>query len=425
MKSLRQISMFRSFQNRNYRIFFAGQSVSQIGTWMQRTAISWLVYSQTHSTFMLGLTIFASLFPSFLLSVFGGVVSDRFNRHKVLFITQGASMIQSLVLTILVLTDHYSIWMVILLTTFLGIINAFDVPARQPLVNDLVKDKEELPNAIALNSAMVNLARLLGPALSGITLEFWGAGICFLINTISFAAVLISLFLLKLPEYKPKTEKKKVVAELVEGFNYLKNHPTLSVILLLLISMSLFVMPYDTLIPVFAKITFHGNASTFGLISSFIGFGAICSTLFLASLKPGTDLKYILLINTFVLGFGLICFSHITYFPVAMIFAIMAGFGGMTQTTICITLIQVHSDAVMRGRIISFLAMAIFGMLPLGSLLVGATSQRIGPANTILVQGFIALLIGVIFSNNLRADKLKKKDKQVLETVEDQLIETL
>ncbi|WP_343747612.1 MFS transporter [Fluviicola sp.] len=425
MKSLRQISMFRSFQNRNYRIFFAGQSVSQIGTWMQRTAISWLVYSQTHSTFMLGLTIFASLFPSFLLSVFGGVVSDRFNRHKVLFITQGASMIQSLVLTILVLTDHYSIWMVIVLTTFLGIINAFDVPARQPLVNDLVKDKEELPNAIALNSAMVNLARLLGPALSGITLEFWGAGICFLINTISFAAVLISLFLLKLPEYKPKTEKKKVVAELVEGFNYLKNHPTLSVILLLLISMSLFVMPYDTLIPVFAKITFHGNASTFGLISSFIGFGAICSTLFLASLKPGTDLKYILLINTFVLGFGLICFSHITYFPVAMIFAIMAGFGGMTQTTICITLIQVHSDAVMRGRIISFLAMAIFGMLPLGSLLVGAASQRIGPANTILVQGFIALLIGVIFSNNLRADKLKKKDKQVLETVEDQLIETL
>lgn len=425
MKSLRQISMFRSFQNRNYRIFFAGQSVSQIGTWMQRTAISWLVYSQTHSTFMLGLTIFASLFPSFLLSVFGGVVSDRFNRHKVLFITQGASMIQSLVLTILVLTDHYSIWMVIVLTTFLGIINAFDVPARQPLVNDLVKDKEELPNAIALNSAMVNLARLLGPALSGITLEFWGAGICFLINTISFAAVLISLFLLKLPEYKPKTEKKKVVAELVEGFNYLKNHPTLSVILLLLISMSLLVMPYDTLIPVFAKITFHGNASTFGLISSFIGFGAICSTLFLASLKPGTDLKYILLINTFVLGFGLICFSHITYFPVAMIFAIMAGFGGMTQTTICITLIQVHSDAVMRGRIISFLAMAIFGMLPLGSLLVGAASQRIGPANTILVQGFIALLIGVIFSNNLRADKLKKKDKQVLETVEDQLIETL
>lgn len=425
MKSPRQISMFRSFRNRNYRIFFAGQSVSQIGTWMQRTAISWLVYSQTHSTFMLGLTIFASLFPSFLLSVFGGVVSDRFNRHKILFITQGASMIQSLVLTILVLTDHYPIWMIITLTTFLGIINAFDVPARQPLVNDLVKDKEELPNAIALNSAMVNLARLLGPALSGITLEFWGAGICFLINTLSFGAVLISLFLLKLPEYKPKAEKKKIVAELVEGFNYLKNHPTLSTILLLLIAMSLFVMPYDTLIPVFAKMTFHGNASTFGLISSFIGLGAICSTLFLASLKPGTDLKYILLINTFILGFGLICFSHITYFPVAMMFAVMAGFGGMTQTTICITLIQVHSDAVMRGRIISFLAMAIFGMLPLGSLLVGAASQKIGPANTILVQGFVALVIGLLFSGSLRADKMKKKDKKVLEAVEDQLIETL
>lgn len=425
MRAIREITMFRSFRNRNYSIFFVGQSVSQIGTWMQKTAISWVVYSQTQSTFMLGLTVFASLFPSFLFSIFGGVVSDRFDRYKILLITQIASLLQSLILTIFVFSGHYSITGIIILTTILGTINAFDVPARQPLVNQLVKDKSELPNALALNSSMVNLARLLGPALSGLTLQALGAGVCFLINTISFLAVIISLLCLKLPPYEPNTEKKKVVEELKDGFKYIKDTKSIGVIMLVLTLLSLLVTPYDTLIPVFAKETFHGDARTFGLISSFVGIGAFISTMFLASLKPQTDLKNILLINTVIMGIGLICFSQFTVFSVAMLFAMLVGFGGTSQTTICLTLIQIHSAPNMRGRVISFLAMSVFGMLPIGSLLLGSLSHKIGPSWSILIQGVIAIAIAAIFSNFLRSDKIKKKDLGLIPESESEIVETI
>ncbi|HEY4876828.1 MAG TPA: MFS transporter, partial [Puia sp.] len=210
MKTGRKINTFKAFRNRNYSLFFSGQSISQIGTWMQRTGVSWVVYTLTHSTFMLGLSIFASQFPSFLFSLFGGIVSDRYHRYRILLITQTASLIQALLLAILVLTKHYTVWEILSLSVMLGIINAFDVPARQPLVHELISDKKELPNAMALNSSMVNLARLIGPALSGIILQKFGAGICFLLNAVSFIAVIISLLLLKLPPYKKPLEKKKI-----------------------------------------------------------------------------------------------------------------------------------------------------------------------------------------------------------------------
>ncbi|HSZ72713.1 MAG TPA: MFS transporter, partial [Cytophagaceae bacterium] len=178
METSRKINTFRAFRNRNYTLYFVGQSVSQIGTWMQRTAVSWVVYTLTHSTFMLGLTIFASQFPSFLFSILGGVVSDRYNRYKVLLITQTASMMQAVLLSVLILTNHYLVWEILLLSVVLGIINAFDVPARQPMVHEMINDKEDLPNALALNSTIVNIARLIGPALSGIVLVKFGAGIC-------------------------------------------------------------------------------------------------------------------------------------------------------------------------------------------------------------------------------------------------------
>lgn len=425
MEPTKKINTFKAFENRNYTLFFCGQSVSQIGTWMQRTAVSWVVYSLTHSAFMLGLTVFASQFPSFLLTLYGGIISDRFNRHKILFITQTASMIQSLFLALLVLTNHYNITLILILSTILGIINAFDVPARQPLVHELVNNKEDLPNALALNSAMVNMARLLGPALSGIVLQKFGAGICFMLNAASFVAVLGSLFLLKLPKYTPPAVKKSISSELSEGYRYLKQTPSISLIVLTLSIVSLLVMPYDTLIPVFTKTVFNGDAATFGYICSFMGLGAIAATFYLASVKKGTDLKKVLFSATIIWGLGLICFSHSQHFALAMIFAAMAGFGANSQSTICITLVQVNADPAMRGRMISYLATAIFGMLPLGSLVTGFVSQKIGAPNTMLIQGFIALIIALMIFTFLRKNKFDKEQQTELTAAEDAVAEKI
>jgi len=372
----------------------------------------------------LGITIFATQFPSFLLSLYGGIISDRYNRYKTLLITQVASMIQAIMLAILILTGHYVVWEILSLSVVLGIINAFDVPVRQPLVHELVKNKEDLPNALALNSSMNNFARLVGPALSGIVLKQFGAGICFTLNAVSFVAVITSLLLMKLPTYVPTHVKTKLGTELKEGFTYLKNTPAISMVLLLLTLTSLFVLPYNTLLPVFAKVIFAGDAATFGYIQSFIGGGAVLGTFFLASLKPDADRKLVLLINTFILGVGLILFSHVSYFPLAMAFAVLVGFGTMSQTTICITLVQVNSDKNMRGRVMSYVAVAYFGMLPMGALLIGAVSQRIGAPNAIMFQGIMAIAIAILFFRVLSGGKFKK-DSVALEEAEDQVIEKI
>jgi predicted MFS family arabinose efflux permease len=243
---------------------------------------------------------------------------------------------------------------------------------------------------------MVNLARLVGPALSGIVLEAFGAGTCFLINAFSFVAVLTSLLLMKLPPFVPKTEKKKITTEFAEGFQYIKATPSISTALIMMASSCLLVLPYDTLIPVFAKVVFKGGASTFGYISSFMGLGAISGTLFLASARKKSH-EELLLINTLILGTGLLLFSHTGYFPLAMVFAVIAGFGTMSQTTLCLTIIQLDADASMRGRVMSYVAMAYFGMLPLGSLLIGSVSQWVGAPNALLIQGVLAFIIALLF----------------------------
>lgn len=409
MTTERKINIFRAFHNRNYRLFFTGQSISQIGTWMQGTGVSWVVYTMTHSAFMLGLTMFALLFPRFLFSLLGGIVADRYNRYKILLITQIASMLQAVGLAILTLANHYTVWELLGLSAILGVINAFDSPARQPLVHEMINDPADLPNALALNSSLVNFARIVGPSLAGIVLQKFGAGICFLINAISFIAVIGSLLLMKLPVHdNPSRKKKKIIYELTEGFTYLKHTSEISMVLLMVSLVSLLVLPYETILPVFAKVIFKGDSSTFGYIRSFIGLGAIGGAFFLAFLKPGVDLKRPLLVNTIILGIGLMMFSRVSYFPVAMIFAAIFGFGAMSQTTICLTIIQIHTDPDMRGRVMSYLLMAMTGMLPLGSLLTGAISQKIGAPDTLFCQGILALIIVAVFANFLRSNKLNK-----------------
>ena len=412
------ITTFRAFKSRNYRLYFMGQSASLVGTWMQKTAVSWVIYTLTHSTFMLGLTLFASQFPSFLFSLMGGVVSDRYNRYRVLLGTQVASMIQATLLAVLILMNHYQVWEILSLSVLLGIINAFDVPARQSLVYEMVEDKDDLPNALALNSSMVNLSRLIGPGIAGIVLEKVGDGACFLLNAVSFMAVIGSLLLMRLPKYVTKEHKKNVFGELKEGFSYIKRTPSIRFVLIMLALISLFVLPFSTLIPYYAKDVFKGTASTFGIIDSFIGLGAFSGAIFLASLKTGSNLRQILFINTMVFGTGLILFSHEGSYPLALIFVTIAGFGMMSQITVSNTLIQTTVATDMRGRVISFYAMAFFGMQPIGGLIVGAISKWIGTTDTLLGEGIAALLIGLLHWRFLHKEKLKAKDAVFLEQQE-------
>jgi MFS family permease len=390
---------FTAFRSRNYRLYFYGQSVSLIGTWMQRTAVSWVVYTLTRSAFMLGLSLFCTQFPSFVFSMLGGVVSDRYNRYRVLLFTQVASLVQSLLLAALVLFGNYAVWEILALSVVLGTINAFDVPARQSLVYEMVDDKKDLPNALALNSIMVNIARLAGPAISGIVLQKLGAGVCFVLNGASFLAVIASLLLMKLVPYVKAERHQNAVGELREGWRYLVRTPTIARVILLLAVMSLFVIPFSTLLPVYAKVIFSGDAATFGLENSFIGLGAICGALYLTSANAGTEMarKRILVMTTLVFAVGLILFSHTTWFPLAMLFAVISGFGMMAQTTMTNTIIQTSVAPEMRGRVISYFAMAYFGMMPVGSLLIGGVSQYAGAQNTVLGSGVVALIVLAIF----------------------------
>ncbi len=414
------MELFRAFRSRNYTFYFFGRAVSQFGTWMQRTAVVWVVYSFTHSPYLTGVTIFAETFPSFLFSIPGGVMADRYNRYKIIKVTQVLSMIQAVLLALLLLTGHMIIWAILLLSVILGIINAFDVSARQAFVHEVVADPADLPNALSLTTATAGLAQLLGPAIAGLVLNAFGAPVCFLLNAASFAGVFISVVLMKLPNKAARRTDKNVLAEFAEGFDYLIKTPDLFMLILMLAIVSLLVQPFNTVLPVFASVIFKGDASTFGYITSFIGIGAVLSTIYLASRKPEAPLKIILLISTILLGTGLICFSQINYFPVAMFFAVLTGFGSMAAFAVCNIIVQSESAPQMRGRIIGILLMAIFGMTPLGSLAVGAVSQYIGAPATVLCQGIICLIIAMCFAKFLTkpSPKANLNDALVKETNE-------
>jgi MFS family permease len=397
MKQISKYGVFRAFRSRKYLLYFFGRAVTQFGTWMQRTAVIWVIYTITHSAFMVGVTIFAEQFPAFLFSFAGGVVADRYDRFRIIRITQLISMLQAVSLALLVYTGHTVVWEILTLSVILGIINAFDIPARQSLVHVVVADPSDLPNAVSLTTATASLAQLLGPALSGIVLSAWGAPVCFLINAASFGGVIVSLILMTRPAWQPKKSGKTMLGEFSEGITYVRKTPVIGQIILMVAIASLLVVPYNTVLPVFAKVIFKGGASTYGYITSFVGVGALLGTIFLASRKPDAHLRRLLFISTILMGVGLICFALVKNFPVAMLFAVLTGFGGMTQYTTCNIMVQSESEPHMRGRAIGILLMAIFGMLPLGSLLVGAISQHIGAPVTVLGEGIISIMLALLF----------------------------
>lgn len=413
--------MFTAFASRNYRLYFFGQSFSLIGTWMQRTAVYWLVYEISDSAFILGITVFCAQFPSFLFSLLGGVVSDRYNRFRVLLATQVISLVQAAALAFLVYHEEYALWHILALTAALGFINAFDVPARQAMVYDMVDQREMLPNAIALNSSMVNVARLVGPALAGFALSEFGAEVCFLSNALSFLAMIISLLFMRLPRFVVRTKSASIASDLTEGFRYLKRTPEISNVMLMLAGVSLLSLPFVTLLPIYAGEIFGGNATTFGLLNSFVGIGAVSGALFLASIQPGVNLKKILFRCTLLFAVGLMAFAYMRSFPVALIFITLAGFGMMAQTTLTNTLIQTTVAIPMRGRVISFYAMIFFGMQPVGGLAVGGAAEVIGAPPTIFLQGVATLLIAVGFFPFLRKDIVFRRHRQKIKSEKEQL----
>ncbi|HEX8061453.1 MAG TPA: MFS transporter, partial [Cyclobacteriaceae bacterium] len=346
-------------------------------------------------------------------------------RFRVLLGTQVASLLQAAVLTLLVFSGHYEVWQILALSVVLGAINAFDVPARQALVYDMIDNKEYLPNAIALNSSMINAARLIGPVLSGVVLEKFGASVCFLSNGVSFLAVIVSLLFMKLPPFIPKERITSVGHDLKEGFRYLRSTPSISKVMLMLACMSFIALPYVTLLPIYARDIFEGTASTFGLLNSFVGMGAVAGALFLASMKPGVNLKKVLFRSTIAFGAGLISFAYMKSLPVALVCIAITGFGMMAQTTISNTIIQTTVAPTMRGRVISYYAMAFFGMQPIGGLLVGAIAHAFGAPVTILCQGIATLMIAVVFFPYLRRDILLRKQRMKMKQVEETIAESM
>lgn len=393
--------IFRSFQYRNYRLFFFGQSISLIGTWIQRIAIPWLVYHLTGSAFLLGVVGFAGQIPTFFIAPFAGVITDRLNRYYILIGTQTAAMIQATILTILYFTGIIQVWHIVLLAAFLGCINAFDVPSRQAFVIQMVDNKEDLGNAIALNSSMVNSARLLGPSIAGILIALAGEGVCFLFNGFSYFFVIISLLMMRITPRKIKTSQKHVITELKEGFSYAFGFAPIKYIILLLALVSLMGMPYSILMPVFAKVILHGDSHTFGFLMGATGLGALSGALFLASRKGVLGLGRIIPIAAATFGAGLITFSFSRFFLLSMILMVITGMGMMLQLASSNTLLQTIVDDDKRGRIMSFYTMAFTGAMPFGSFIAGSLANSIGVPHTLLIGGTVCIIGAAFFALKL------------------------
>jgi MFS family permease len=364
---------------------------------MQRMAVSWLVYRLTHSSLMLGIVGFAGLIPSMLFSPYAGTLSDRHSRYRILLYSQIASMLQSGVLAAIVLLKYYNITAIIALAAAQGVINAFDTTSRQSLMVDLIDNKEDLPNAIALNSSMVNLARLLGPAFAGIILSTFGEGICFLIDFLTFIAVIVSLLMMRLQLTAPPKTDTNIWQGLKEGYAYLQQSPKVRSAIMMLSASGIFLMSFNTLTPVFAKEVFGGDAETYSWFASITGLGALASAIYLAGRKPGKDLLAFIGIAALVFGISVIAFSRVTSLPLALLFIMLSGAGMMAQVAATNTYVQTNVPGHMRGRMISYYAMAFQGTLPIGNLLTGLVAHRIGAPLTVSLQGTAGVICAALF----------------------------
>lgn len=396
--------MLRALSHRNYKLFFSGQSISLVGTWMTRIATSWLVYRLTGSALLLGVVGFAGQIPSFILAPFAGVVVDRWNRHRLLVITQVLALLQSLALALLTLAGVINIWHIIGLSILQGLINAFDMPARQAFVVEMVEKREDLANAIALNSSMVNAARLLGPSIGGVIIAAVGEGWCFMLDAISYLAVIASLLAMKItPRQGRRADNVNMIQQLREGWIYASRFAPIRNVLLLLALVSLVGMPYTVLMPVFANEVLRGGPNTLGLLMAASGVGALAGAMFLAARKSVLGLgKYIpLMAATF--GAGLMAFSFSRRLWLSLLLMVVTGLGFMVQMAASNTVLQTIVDEDKRGRVMSYYTMAFMGTAPFGSLLAGSVAAKIGAPQTLLFGGLGCILGALWFARSLPA----------------------
>jgi len=392
----RLAATLRAFRHRNYRLFFFGQGLSLVGTWMQRVALSWLVYRLTDSAFLLGLVGFAGQLPSFLAAPFAGYLSDRVDRRRLLVVTQVLSMFQALALAVLVLGGWIQISHVILLSVLLGLINGFDMPVRQSFLIEMLDDRKDLGNAIALNSSMFNGARLLGPPVAGLLIAWTGEGICFLVNGLSYIAVLASLAAMRLrprEEADPRgPDRPGLRAGLVEGWRYVRGDPPIWALLMLLTVLNFVALPYIVLLPVFARDILQGGPDTLGLLMGGMGLGALGGAFHLAGRRSVVGLGRLILVAAGVFSVGLVAFTLVRSPLLAMVLMVPVGFGQMVQMAGSNTLLQTLVDDRMRGRMMGFYTMAFMGSYPLGSLLLGLAAESWG-AGPAVIAGVLAYLL--------------------------------
>jgi MFS family permease len=394
---------WRALRHRNFRLFFAGQSVSLVGTWMTRIATSWLVYRLTGSALLLGTISFAGQIPTFLLAPFAGVLVDRLNRHQVLIATQVAAMVQSFVLAALTLSHHITIREVLWLSILQGVVNAFDMPVRQSFMVQMVDERADLQNAIAINSSMVNAARLVGPSLAGIIISVSSEGWCFLIDGVSYLAVIGSLLAMRVSAPKIKRSATSMFEQLQEGWTYVSNFRPIRSILLLFAIVSLMGMPYMVLMPVFAAQVLHGGPHTLGFLMGAAGVGSLVSALLLVIRKSVRGLTGLLPIAAAVFGAGLVGFGFSHHYWLSMALMVVTGFGMMQGLTASNTIIQTLVPEDKRGRVMSYYTMAFVGMAPFGSLLAGELAHKIGAPHTVILTGSVCILGGAWFWSQLKA----------------------
>jgi MFS family permease len=393
----------RALRSRNYRLFFTGQTVSLIGTWMTQIATSWLVYRLTGSALLLGVVGFAARIPAFVLGPFAGVWVDRWDRHRTLVVTQILSMLQSFALAGLALSGIITIREIVWLSVAQGFINAFDMPARQSFVVQMVENRDDLANAIALNSSMVNAARLLGPSIAGVIIAVASEGYCFLVDGFSYLAVIASLLAMRIAATPPRKTDQSVRHELSDGWKYVTQFVPIRSILLLLALVSLVGMQYTVLMPIFAAQVLHGGAHTLGFLMGASGVGALVGAMLLATRKNVLGLGRMIPIASAAFGTGLIALGLSRSLPLSLTLMMFVGCAMMIQMAASNTILQTIVQDDKRGRVMSFYSMAFLGMAPFGSLLAGALAHRLGAPRTVIINGIVCIAGAAWFASRLKS----------------------
>jgi MFS family permease len=399
-------SLGRALAHRNYRLFFVGQGVSLIGTWMTRVATGWLVFrlSGSDSAFLLGLVGFAGQVPTFFLGPFAGVLVDRVDRHRLLIVTQVLSLIPSALLAVVAFAavpGASTVWQVVALSLFQGLINAFDMPTRQASLVEMVERPEDLGNAIALNSSLVNGARLVGPSVAGLLIAVAGEGWCFLLDAVSYLAVVAALLAMRVTP-RPRAPAHAPLGErLREGFAYAFGFAPIRALLVLLALVSFMGMPYSVLMPIFAAEHLGGGPSTLGFLTGASGVGALVGALYLASRKTVLGLGRTIVLAACLFGAGLIGFALSRSLWVSLLFLLLTGFGMMVQMAASNTILQTIVAEDKRGRVMSFYSMAFQGVAPFGSLFAGLLAREAGAPATVVVGGVACLVGALVFARQL------------------------